>query len=81
MIYRTLLALLVFCWIAPVHAAAPTKSEAPKTEKYKIYMILYRGMTDAEKGFLFHLKNRNIPVDIVDPRLQQGCQQGQRIHH
>ncbi|MBS1197723.1 MAG: hypothetical protein H6R18_1508 [Proteobacteria bacterium] len=65
MIYRTLLALLVFCWIAPVHAAAPAKSEAPKAEKYKIYMILYRGMTDAEKGFLFHLKNRNIPVDIV----------------
>lgn len=28
-------------------------------------MILYRGMTDAEKGFIFHLKNRNIPVEII----------------
>jgi len=65
MIYRTLLALLVCCWMAPVHAAAPAKSDASTSQKFKIYMILYRGMTDAEKGFLFHLKNRNIPVDIV----------------
>jgi len=60
MIYRILIALLVCCWMAPIHAATPAKGE-----KFKIYMILYRGMTDAEKGFLFHLKNRNIPVDVV----------------
>ncbi len=59
MIYRILLALIVS------FAILPNEASAQKTEKYKIYMILYRGMTDAERGFLAHLKNRNIPVDVT----------------
>ena len=59
MIYRILLTLFVCASVLSAQAAEI------KSDKFKIYMVLYRGMTDAEKGFVFHLKNRNIPVDLI----------------
>lgn len=59
-------ALLTICCalaLLPSGQAAQSKSGAHKP--FKVMMILYRGATDAEKGFIDYLKRRNIPVEYT----------------
>lgn len=41
--------------------AAPDRPARP----YRIYMMLYRGETEVEKGFRSYLASRNIPVELI----------------
>lgn len=60
MFLRILLALLCFAILTPpVHAAR--QAEKP----HRVMMILYRGATDAEKGFMDYFKRRRIPVEFI----------------
>jgi putative ABC transport system substrate-binding protein len=42
-----------------------TQSSAKHGRPFKVMMILYRGATDAEKGFMDYLKRRNIDVEYT----------------
>lgn len=59
--------ILAACLIAapnPVAIAAP--SAAPSaTPSFKIMLLLYRGTTDAETGFMDYFKKRKIPVEFI----------------
>ncbi|QJR16578.1 ABC transporter substrate-binding protein [Usitatibacter palustris] len=44
-------------------AAAPLASRA--AEKYRLYMVTWRGMTDVEKGFKEYIARHNIPVEYI----------------
>ncbi|MET3134260.1 putative ABC transport system substrate-binding protein [Oxalobacteraceae bacterium GrIS 1.11] len=47
-------------------AVAPTWCRAESAAKpYRIMMMLYRGSTDAEKGFMDYFKRRNIAVEYI----------------
>lgn len=60
MLSRCLL-LLCALWTGAA-SAAPAD---PATPSYKIMMMLYRGSTDAEKGFMDYFKRRRIPVEFI----------------
>lgn len=60
MFLRTLLLVLCISLLAPLAQAA---QQAAKP--YRVMMILYRGATDAEKGFMDYFKRRNIPVEFI----------------
>lgn len=53
--------LLVCLSILTVSASAKTVPAKP----YKVMMILYRGSTDAEKGFVAYFKRHHIDVDFI----------------
>lgn len=60
MVLRRLLILVcLLCTTATSQAAAV----APKP--FKIMMLLYRGVTDAEKGFMNYFAKHNIPVEYI----------------
>lgn len=55
--------LLLLCGLigTSVANAAPDTTTKP----YRIMMMLYRGQTDAEKGFMDYFKRRRIPVEFI----------------
>ncbi|GAB2839126.1 ABC transporter substrate-binding protein [Pseudoduganella ginsengisoli] len=54
-------------------AAAPFVQAAPSPDKpYRIYMILYRGETDVERGFRNYFATRNIPVELITRDVAQN---------
>lgn len=60
---RSLLALCCLLTLVPTAQAAQSATRHDKP--YKVMMILYRGATDAEKGFIDYFKRRNIPVEYI----------------
>lgn len=64
MFRRSLLLVLCMSFFAPaVPAVAQVAKQAAKP--YRVMMILYRGATDAEKGFMDYFKRRDIPVEFI----------------
>ncbi len=58
--------LLMCCLIRPVAASsAQAPVPAPAAKPYRIMMLLYRGQTDAEKGFMDYFKRRHIPAEFI----------------
>lgn len=60
---RQLLLLALVCATAAVRAAP--EPAAPAARPYRIMMLLYRGETDAEKGFMDYFKRRKIPAEFI----------------
>lgn len=58
---RTLIRLFAAGLAAASFAAAAQTPEA----RYKVYMALWRGMTDAEKGFVAYFEENKIPVEFI----------------
>ncbi len=58
---RSLLLALAAVGAGATAAPSPQAGARP----FKIMMILYRGATDAEKGFMEYFKRRNIAVDYI----------------
>jgi len=58
---RRFLALLLTVILPMLCTALP----AYATPSYKIMLILYRGTTEAEKGFMEYFKKRQIPVEFI----------------
>jgi putative ABC transport system substrate-binding protein len=54
--------LLLCCLISPLSAWA---AEAAGSKPYRIMMMLYRGSTEAEKGFMDYFKRHRIPVEFI----------------
>jgi putative ABC transport system substrate-binding protein len=50
---------------ASAFASAPAALPAPAAKPYRIMMILYRGATDAERGFMDYFRRHNIPVEFI----------------
>ncbi|HEV2611186.1 MAG TPA: twin-arginine translocation signal domain-containing protein, partial [Noviherbaspirillum sp.] len=50
---------------AGVTALAMPSVLLAQTTPYKIYMILYRGETEVEKGFREYLSSRRLPVELI----------------
>jgi len=59
---RILLIALCLALLAPETLA---ESSAPGARPHRVMMILYRGATDAEKGFMDYFKRRRIPVEFI----------------
>ena len=57
--------LVMCCLVAALPSARASQSAGKQVKPFKIMMILYRGSTDAEKGFMDYFKRRNIPVEYV----------------
>lgn len=55
--------LLVLCCLIGMVDLGTAHAAAKKP--YKIMMLLYRGNTEAEKGFIEYFKRRNIPIEII----------------
>lgn len=56
--------LLLLCLLFPSAAAVAAPAE-PAVKPYRIMMILYRGQTDAEKGFMDYFRRRHIPAEFI----------------
>lgn len=54
---RFILLVLLMCFTLPL--------SANNGKTYKVMMLLYRGTTDAEKGFMDYFKRRQIPVEFI----------------
>jgi putative ABC transport system substrate-binding protein len=57
--------LIICCLFAALPSAQAAGTMDKHSKPFKIMMILYRGSTDAEKGFMDHFKRRNIPVEYI----------------
>ena len=57
--------LVLFFLSAVLPTAQAAQSVARHAKPFKVMMILYRGATDAEKGFMDYFKRRNIAVDYI----------------
>lgn len=47
------------------HAAPNATSAKPANQRFRIMMILYRGLTEAERGFMNYFAERKIPVEFI----------------
>ncbi len=66
---KRILLIIALCQIAICHLAKATASAEPKN--YRVMMILYRGVTEAEKGFMNYFAERKIPVDFIIRDVQE----------
>ncbi len=62
--------ILIAISIAP--AAVPARAAGPRldagaeaSERYTVYMVLWRGMTEAERGFINYILNRDITAHFI----------------
>jgi ABC-type uncharacterized transport system substrate-binding protein len=55
------LLLVVICGVSIFPSVLKAEPIQPKSS-YKIYMILWRGVTEAEKGFMEYFTRKNLPV-------------------
>jgi putative ABC transport system substrate-binding protein len=46
-------------------AATGAWAAGPEGGKYRVYMVLWRGVTDAEKGFMAYFRENRIPVEFI----------------
>lgn len=63
MTWRVMLMLMLLGSAAP--AAVADEAQGGTSARYRIYMALYRGETNAERGFMDYLRDRSLPVDFI----------------
>src|SRR4051812_33914851 len=57
--------LLVCCLLVLLTSSNAAQVATKNGKPFKVMMILYRGSTDAEKGFMDYLRRRNIGVEYT----------------
>jgi putative ABC transport system substrate-binding protein len=55
--------LLLLCGL--IGSSVATSAPDTTVKPYRIMMLLYRGQTEAEKGFMDYFKRRHIPVEFI----------------
>jgi putative ABC transport system substrate-binding protein len=61
--HKKILFFIIFTLFFATILPSEVISETPK--KYKIVLLLWRGLTEAEKGFMDYFKERNLSVEFI----------------
>jgi putative ABC transport system substrate-binding protein len=59
------LSVLLAAWVCFISLGAQPAGIRQKPGTYRVYMVLWRGVTDAEKGFIDYFSQQGIDADFM----------------